>query len=188
MWEKIEGAIKFEEEKVRVKLEKERKLREEEELKRKEEELKRRIAEERRKAEEERKRKEEEEEQRRRAAEEEEKKKAEEVEKKKSEQLAKEAEERKALGMTTAEEDWVNARTTLKVSIVPILSPSRDSRRPQKLKSGPIAAVKGHPEMKKVANANRRKITPKIGQLTNDTQTINEIVRSIFPFSHPSLL
>lgn len=116
MWEKIEGAIKFEEEKVRVKLEKERKLKEEEEKKRKAEELKRRIAEEKRKAEEERKRKEEEEEQKRQAAEEEERKKAEEVERKKAEQLAKEAEERKALGMATAEEDWIGARSTLKVS------------------------------------------------------------------------
>lgn len=116
MWEKIEGAIKFEEEKVRVKLEKERKLKEEEEKKRKAEELKRRIAEEKRKAEEERKRKEEEEEQKRQAAEEEERKKAEEVERKKAEQLAKESEERKALGMATAEEDWIGARSTLKVS------------------------------------------------------------------------
>lgn len=54
LWEGIESVIKFEEDKVRAKLEAERKQKEAEEKKRRDEELKRRLAEEKKKEEEER--------------------------------------------------------------------------------------------------------------------------------------
>ncbi|KAF8984490.1 GLE1-like protein-domain-containing protein [Cyathus striatus] len=92
LWNKVEGAIRDEEEKVRKKQEEEKRKREEEERKRKEEELKRRL----------KKKKEEEEKQR------------EETERKeRQEKEAKEARERKELGATTAEEDWREARSNL---------------------------------------------------------------------------
>lgn len=48
---------------------------------------------------------------------------------------------------------------------------------PQKLKNGPMKTVKADKALKSVWAAGRRQITPKIGQLTNDAQTINRIVR-----------
>jgi nucleoporin GLE1 len=120
LWERIESVIKLEEDKVKAKLEEERRVREEEEKKRKAEELMRRLAEEKKKQEEEdRKRKEEDE---RRAKdeqkkkEEEEEKRAAEEEKAKSERFKAEEEGRKQIGLTTADEDWRNARGDLAVS------------------------------------------------------------------------
>ena len=37
--------------------------------------------------------------------------------------------------------------------------------------------VKGNKDLKKLWNEQRRKIVPKVGQLTNDAQSIFEIVR-----------
>ena len=60
----------------------------------------------------------------------------------------------------------------------------------QQLKAGPMKTVKGNKELKKVWNEQRRKIVPKVGQLTNDAQSIFEIVRvlpclDILFFAHP---
>ena len=46
-----------------------------------------------------------------------------------------------------------------------------------------MKTVKGNKETKAVWSALRRQITPKIGQLTNDEQTINRIVRPPIPES-----
>jgi nucleoporin GLE1 len=46
----------------------------------------------------------------------------------------------------------------------------------QQLKSGPIARVKADRESKKMWNDIRRKITPRVGQLTNEAQVIMNIV------------
>lgn len=105
--DRIEGVIRLEEEKLRVKLEAERKAREEAERKRREEE-------ERRKAEEEKKRLEEE-------AEAAAKRENEERERLRREKLDAEEQGRMQLGMSMAEEDWVHARETLKVNILPLV-------------------------------------------------------------------
>jgi nucleoporin GLE1 len=46
----------------------------------------------------------------------------------------------------------------------------------QKLKLGPIARVKADRDLKKSWNEIRRKITPRVGQLTNEPQVIVDIV------------
>lgn len=120
LWERIELVIKLEEDKVKAKLEEERKLREEEEEKRKKEELMRRLAEEKKKQEEEEKKKKEDNERRAREEqkkrEDEEEKWAAEEEKAKAEKLMAEEEGRKQIGLTTADEDWRTARGNLYVS------------------------------------------------------------------------
>jgi nucleoporin GLE1 len=120
LWERIELVIKLEEDKVKAKLEEERKVREEQERKRKTEELMRRLVEEKKKQEEEDRKKKEDDERR---AKEEQKKKEEEEEKRaaaeekaKSESLKAEEEGRKQIGLTTADDDWRNARGDLAVS------------------------------------------------------------------------
>lgn len=170
IWERIDAAIKLEEDRSRVRLEAERKAKEEELKKKKVEEEKRKVEEQRKKEEEERKRKEAEEEKKRNEKEEEDRKKQEEMERVRSEQLMNEAEQRRALGMTFAEDDWKHARATLK-----------------QLKAGPMKTVKGNKELKKVWNEQRRKIVPKVGQLTNDAQSIFEISQQIVTFLHPEL-
>lgn len=45
-----------------------------------------------------------------------------------------------------------------------------------------MKTVKGNKELKSAWSAIRRQITPKIGQLTNDPQTINRVVRLIALF------
>lgn len=104
LWERIEGVIKIEEAKVKTKLEAERKKKEEEERARRE-------AQERQRQEEERKRQEAE--RIRQAAEE--RQRQEEERKRVAAQLAAEENERKSLGVTTAEQDWHRARTMLQV-------------------------------------------------------------------------
>ncbi|KAJ3524173.1 hypothetical protein NM688_g8606 [Phlebia brevispora] len=159
IWEKIEHVIKAEEEKVKAKLEAERRKREEEERKKKEAEERARQEEERRRQVAEKKRQEEEEQRKQLAQEEEEKIRLQELEKQRAEQEQAEAEERKALGMTTALEDWKRGRDYL-----------------NRLKTGPMRMVKGRKETKSVWSAARRQITPKIGQITNDAQAIARIV------------
>jgi nucleoporin GLE1 len=107
---RIEGVIRVEEEKLRIKLEAERKVREEAERKRKEEEEKRKV-------EEEAKRKEEEQAQKQREAAAAAKLQEEEKERLRREKLDAEEQGRAQLGMSLAEEDWVHARETLKVNL-----------------------------------------------------------------------
>ena len=115
IWERIDAAIKLEEDRSRVKLEAERKAKEEDLKKKKAEEEKRKVEEQRKKEEEERKRNEAEEEKKRKEKEEEDKKKQEDMERVRSELLMNEVEQRRALGLTFAEDDWTHARATLKV-------------------------------------------------------------------------
>ncbi|KAF9562063.1 hypothetical protein CPC08DRAFT_761679 [Agrocybe pediades] len=159
LWDRVELAIKQEEEKVARKLEEERKLQEEEDRLRKEIELKRKLAAEKREREE-AKRKEEEEKRAR-------------LEKEQQQQAQKEKDEAKKkidddialrtrLRLATPAEDWAVARNNL-----------------QMLKNGPLAWVKEHKPQKSEWSAMRRQITPKIGQLTNDLGQINRITQQI---------
>ena len=54
--------------------------------------------------------------------------------------------------------------------------PIHDMPTMQQLKSGPIARVKADRASKKMWNEIRRKITPKVGQLTNEPAVIASIV------------
>ncbi|KAG2082364.1 GLE1-like protein-domain-containing protein [Suillus cothurnatus] len=159
---RIEGVIRVEEEKLRAKLEAERKAREEAEKKRKEEE-------ERRKAEEEAKRKEEEQAQRQREVEAAAKHQEEEKDRLRREKLDAEEQGRAQLGMSLAEEDWVHARETLK-----------------NLKAGPMKTVKGNQPLKSKWSAIRRQITPKIGQLTHDIDSVTRITQQLIDIICPS--
>ena len=126
--DQIETVIKLEEDKVKARLEAEKRAQEEAEQKRKEEERKRKEEEDRKKAEEDNRRAEEE----RKSKEEEEAKRKEEEQKKKKleeeqelleqEKLRVQREEgekehRRVLGMSTTAEDWSSARMLLKVDI-----------------------------------------------------------------------
>lgn len=111
--DRIEGVIRLEEEKLRVKLEAERKAREEVERKRKEEEEKRKVEEEKNRLEEEKA-------QKQREAEAAAKREDEERERLRRQKLDAEEQERMQLGMSLAVEDWVHARETLKVKLLPI--------------------------------------------------------------------
>lgn len=172
LWERIELVIKLEEDKVKAKLEEERKLREEEEEKRKKEELMRRLAEEKKKQEEEEKKKKEDNERRAREEqkkrEDEEEKWAAEEEKAKAEKLMAEEEGRKQIGLTTADEDWRTARGNL-----------------YRLKTEVMKVVKSDPSAKAEWGKWRRQITPKIGQLTNDPQEINRISTQLIDIIKP---
>ena len=110
LWERIDTVIKVEEDRQRAKQEAEQKKREEEERIRRE-------AEEKRRQEEERKRKEEEAKRKQKALEEEENRRQAEAQREQEAREAAEAQERKALGVTTAFEDWKRARDVLKVRV-----------------------------------------------------------------------
>lgn len=159
---RIEGVIRVEEEKLRIKLEAERKVREEAERKRKEEEEKLKI-------EEEAKRREEEQAQKQREAAAAAKLQEEEKERLRREKLDAEEQGRAQLGMSLAEEDWVHARETLK-----------------NLKAGPMKTVKGNKELKSQWSAIRRQITPKIGQLTHDIDSVMRITQQLIEIICPS--
>ena len=165
--ERIEVVIKVEEDKIRVRMEMERKRREEEERRRREEEERRKIEEAQRRKLEEAKRKAEEEEERRESE-------RQEIEKRRREKEEAEAEGRKAIGMVSAGEDWKYAREMLKVHRLFLSETSTNSH--QNLKAGPMKTVKGEKALKSQWNAIRRQITPKIGQLTQDQETISRIV------------
>lgn len=154
VWKRVDHCIKLEEDKVK---EEERKKREAFEKKRLEEE--KRLAEEqaRLKAEEEERRKKEEE--IKKAAEDRQQKDKEEREK--QERLQAETNQRQRIGLTSADEDWKQARRDLHL-----------------LKSGPMKQVKENKEMRAEWGNWRRQITPKIGQLTDDATAINTIVRA----------
>ncbi|PCH39144.1 hypothetical protein WOLCODRAFT_129083 [Wolfiporia cocos MD-104 SS10] len=165
---RIEQAIKQEADAVEAQRAAEKKQREEE-GRRREEELKQRMEEENRKKKEEEEKREEEEER---------KKKEEDVvaEKKRQEDAARVrkeredalAQQRKSLGAATATEEWCFARNAL-----------RD------LKTGPMKSVKGDKAMKPVWSAGRRAVTPKIGQLTNDPQSIQRITKQLLEIMNP---
>lgn len=106
LWERIDKAIKYEQDKADAKAEAERKRQEEALKKQRDAETKRRLEEEKRRHEEEKAKKEEEERKQKEA----------EAEKLKTERTQAEEEGRRALGLTTATEDWTHARTVLKVS------------------------------------------------------------------------
>ncbi|KAL4063803.1 GLE1-like protein-domain-containing protein [Scleroderma yunnanense] len=167
--ERIEVVIRAEEEKVRVRLEVEQRRREEEERRRREEEEKRRREEEKKRKVEDAKRKAKEEEERQ-------EREREETEKRRREKEEAEADSRRAIGMVSAGEDWRFARETLK-----------------NLKAGPMKTVKGDKALKSQWNAIRRQITPKIGQITQDQETISRITHQLIelvrpPTPHPQLL
>lgn len=110
LWERIESVIKLEEDKVRTRVEAERR---EQERKQKEEELRRRLQQEQ----EERRRQEQEDTQRRqdeekRRKEQEEQQRAEEERSKKAE-----GEQKKVMGLSSVDEDWRQARINLTVNI-----------------------------------------------------------------------
>jgi hypothetical protein len=116
----IERVIKMEEDKVRAKLDAERKAKEEiEEKKRKAEEEKRKVEEEKKRKEEEEKRKREEEEAKKKREEEEQKaleEQARKDEEDRSKRRKEEEEQRNTLGMTAPEDDFAEARKNIDVS------------------------------------------------------------------------
>jgi nucleoporin GLE1 len=107
-------------------------------------------------------------------------KEAEKVELAKAQALQAQSKERDALGMTTPDQDWREARLALKVrfSCTPSITiiPVHEMPTMQQLKSGPIARVKADRDSKKTWNEIRRKITPRVGQLTNEPAVIASIV------------
>ncbi|KZV71044.1 hypothetical protein PENSPDRAFT_606428 [Peniophora sp. CONT] len=159
---RVDAVIRAEEEKIRAaqaEAERARKAKEEEE--RKVQEAKR-AADEKRKAEEEKKRKEEEAAKEKERAEEKKRRQEELAEQAAEEQKLKGEDERNALGMTTPAQDWTEARKALK-----------------ELKAGPIKLVKSTKESKKLWNEKRRDITRRVGQLTNDAASINQVSQLI---------
>lgn len=107
-WNRIESVIKFEEDKVKAKLEAERKAKEEEERRKQAEEEQKRLEAEKQKLEELQKRLQKEKEEQEQRQRDQEQKEA--LEKEKSE-----ASGRSELGFSTASEDWTQARNVLKV-------------------------------------------------------------------------
>nr|GAT49335.1 predicted protein [Mycena chlorophos] len=155
LWARIDAGIKVEEDKVNARVEAERKAREEQEKKRAEEEARRKAEEDKKKAEEEAQK---------RAAEEKEKLRVEEEQRQaqqdqeRNARLAAEADGRKAIGLTTAEDDWRTARQIL-------LTVKNETMKP----------IKAEKARRSAWGEYRRKITPKIGQLTNDANAIRDI-------------
>ncbi|KAJ7080508.1 GLE1-like protein-domain-containing protein [Mycena epipterygia] len=171
LWQRIDSVIQLEEDKVRARLEAEKKVREQEERKRQEEEMRKRQQEEKLRQDEEDKRKAAEDAERQRIEDEKKKEDAEnqriQDESDKVDRLKAEAEQRKAAGLTSAEDDWRNARSTLTV-----------------LKTNTMKPIKSIKAAKSAWGEQRRKITPKIGQLTNDARAI----RDITDFIHDKIL
>ncbi|KAI9465815.1 GLE1-like protein-domain-containing protein [Lactarius psammicola] len=163
-----EHIIQSEEEKVRARLAEERLAQVEAERLRKEAEAKAAAEEQRKREEAARAAKEAEEAKARADQEEAARKEAEKVELAKAQALEAQAQERDALGMTTPDQDWREARLALK-----------------QLKSGPIARVKADRESKKIWNDIRRKITPRVGQLTNEPAVIASISQQIVQTLRP---
>ncbi|KAF5390965.1 hypothetical protein D9757_004010 [Collybiopsis confluens] len=174
LWKRIEDSIKLEQDKEQARLDEERKAREEAERKLREEEEKRQKEEQRKKQEEDRIRRVEEEAKRLKDEEErrlrEEKEAAMKEAKQREERLKAEEDSRKAAGMTTSQEDWKEARKNL-----------------QTAKTQGTRFVKADSNLKPIWSAGRRAITAKIGQLTNDSETINrvssQLVAALLPFT-----
>ncbi|KIJ49204.1 hypothetical protein M422DRAFT_247004 [Sphaerobolus stellatus SS14] len=155
LWQRVDGVIKAEEDKVR-------KQQEEEEKARREEAERKRKEEERRKAEEEKKKAEEKE----KALQEELRRKQKEKEdaevKQREEEDAKLVDARKRIGYQTAKEDWAQARKTLEM-----------------VKRNYVPAIKADDNLRPIYSKARRFITPKIGQLTNTQSEIERISTAI---------
>ncbi|KIL64967.1 hypothetical protein M378DRAFT_553805 [Amanita muscaria Koide BX008] len=165
LWKRIESGISLEQDKARKKLEEEQRIRQEAEMRRRLEEEKRRMEEEKRKKEEEEAQRQREEKARREA---EEKQKQEEEEKARLERQ-KQAIQRNEIGLSTANEDWRNYRAML-----------------HRLKTETMKVVKENKQLKKEWGELRRQITPKIGQLTNDDQSIRRITMQVIQVFKPS--
>ncbi|KAJ7643796.1 GLE1-like protein-domain-containing protein [Roridomyces roridus] len=181
LWKRIDSVIQLEEDKVRARLEAERKIREQEERKRQEEDMRKRLLEEKRLKEEEEKQKAVEEEKKQKL---EEKKQKEEQERQRLQhekdvaaRIEAEGEYRKAAGLSSPREDWVYARSTL-------MNHKENYTRP----------IKSDKARRAAWGEQRRKITPRIGQLTNDPRTIRETTDFIHdkilvpPQPHPPML
>lgn len=182
LWERVESAIKVEEDQLRARLEAERRAREEEERKRRAEEERRRADEERRQAEEERKRQAEEdarrkEEEARKKKELEEKvaREREEAERKKREEQQGEGHVRAQAGIPTSEELWLAGMRNLRVLKTQTMRAVKGPKPPDPEPFGYRAPPA--PPLKKLWSERRRKITPKVGQLTDDAREIARIVR-----------
>ncbi|KAI0090645.1 GLE1-like protein-domain-containing protein [Irpex rosettiformis] len=191
LWQRIEGVIKLEEGRARAKQEAEQRKREDEEKKRRDIEQREKDEQERKLKEELQKRKEAEEEKQQKEQlkakedEDQRRQKEDETRQKEDEARQKEDEARKAaqdqavdeamksIGASTAAEDWQKGHDLLK-----------------RLKDGAMKTVKSDKQMKSVWSAGRRKITPKIGQLTNDPESIKRITQQLIevvkpPVPHP---
>ncbi|KAJ7594921.1 GLE1-like protein-domain-containing protein [Mycena floridula] len=172
LWKRIEAVIKFEEDKVKARFEEEEKKRKAEEMKRRleeekkkaEEDAKRQDAERKKKAEEDAKREEEEEKKR----DQEEQKRIAEEEAQKQQLLQAEAKQRQAVGMSSAQDDWKKARHDL-----------------LRLKTGAMKTVKSDKTLRAEWGSWRRQITPKIGQLTDDDDTVNRISTQLWNILAP---
>ncbi|KAL1705585.1 GLE1-like protein-domain-containing protein [Schizophyllum commune] len=178
LWDRIEAGIKVEQDKEFARLEAERKVREEEERKRQEEENKRK--EEERKKEEEVKRKEQAEKQKKEAEEkqrqDERQRKAADEEQKRKEDQQRQAdtqaaqakdEQAKALGGTTAMDDWRAARENL-----------------MRLKNENTRVAKANPQAKSTWGNLRRQVVRKVGQVTNDEAEITRISNEIIDLAN----
>lgn len=192
LWQRIEGAIKAEEEKERARLEAERRVREEEEKKRRAEEEKKRQEEEKKRREEEERRKKEVEEKLKKEMEEAERREQQERDRVKKEQEKGASKMRGQLGMENAEELWKSGLRTLRVCYcVDVGFIFLLTAVSQQLKTSTMRHIKGPkppdpepagyrappaPPVKKLWSAQRRKITPKVGQLTDDPNEIARIV------------
>ncbi|KAF8662050.1 hypothetical protein AX16_001235 [Volvariella volvacea WC 439] len=163
LWANVESVIKTEEDKVKAKLEAEKRVKEEAERKKREEEAKKRAEEEKAKAELARRLKEEEEAKRKK--EEEEKKRLEE-ERARTEKENADVEQRRVLGLSTATQEWKEARSAL-----------------VKLKTEVMRPVKSN--MRSQLGQLRRQITPKISQITSDPQVIQRISTQIIDIINP---
>ncbi|KAJ3776177.1 GLE1-like protein-domain-containing protein [Lentinula raphanica] len=173
LWTRIEASIKLEQDQKQAKLDEERRVREETERKLREEAEKTRREEQRQREEEERKRREEDEVRRRREEEarriQEEKEAAIQEAKQQENRLKAEEESRKAAGMTTSEDDWKQSRKNL-----------------QLVKTQGTRLVKANPAFRSSWSSARRTITAKVGQLTNDVETINRVSSQIIGILRPA--
>ncbi|KAJ3720442.1 GLE1-like protein-domain-containing protein [Lentinula raphanica] len=173
LWNRIEASIKLEQDQKQAKLDEERRVREETERKLREEAEKTRREEQRQREEEERKRREEDEVRRKREEEarriQEEKEAAIQEAKQQENRLKAEEESRKAAGMTTSEDDWKQSRKNL-----------------QLVKTQGTRLVKANPAFRSSWSSARRTITAKVGQLTNDVETINRVSSQIIGILRPA--
>lgn len=173
LWDRVEQAIKDEEEKHRVFEEQERKRREEEEKKQKEEEQRKQREEEEKKAAEAEKKRVDLEQRLAKEKEERERLDREEALKLKKAQNEATLKLREATGLFDADDMWKMGLRALRyiknVTMRAVKGPRLPNPEPEGYQAPPP------PPLKKLWNAQRRKITPKIGQLTNDEKEIKRI-------------
>ncbi|KAL5532421.1 GLE1 [Sanghuangporus sanghuang] len=173
LWERIEASIREEEEKLRMAQEAQRKAREEAERKRREQEEKRRKEEEnKRKAEEERRQKELEDLLQKELEVAAEREKEERARKEKTQDTGL-VELRERTGMFDCGDMWKIGLRCLKYIKLTTMRAVKGPKPPDPEPLGYRAPPP--PPLKKLWSAQRRKITPKIGQLTDDEREINRI-------------